>query len=295
MVVVGVVIVVVAALVHFIVVLVVQLFVIQMLSVVVVMVFAGVGVVQVVRFVVQIDIILIVVIVFVIVIVVVVLLVGHVVRVVVALGRLATGEVVVVGALVGLSAVSTATSRAAIGAEAAVGGLFALASVRVTATRVDLDDSPVVASLERGRVGMECLQVFQVFFRVLGRATAVLAHVQLGTSLLVLERELDLVHFVQVRLETAALRELAVAFGALERSHARVCSRVPFEIEGVVEALLTERAQVTFDVAMVLHVTVHETLELERFGADLALESVLGVIDYLDGCFLRGKSEKKND
>jgi len=88
-------------------------------------------------------------------------------------------------------------------------------------------------------------------------------------------------HLVQVRLQRAALRELAVALGAVEGTHAGVCARVALEVKGVVEALVAEGAKVALDVAVVLHVAVHEPLQLERFKTDLALVFVLRVVDYL--------------
>lgn len=129
---------------------------------------------------------------------------------------------------------------------------------------------------------MKLLQVLEMLLGHFGRAAAVLAHVEFGASLLVAERELDLMHLVEMRLETAPLRELAVALVTLERTHARVCARVAFEVERVVEALLTERAQVALDVAVVLHVTVHQSLQLERLLTYLALVFVLRVVDYFD-------------
>ena len=67
---------------------------------------------------------------------------------------------------------------------------------------------------------MELLQVLEMLLGILGGAAAVLAHAELGASLHVAEGQLDLVHFVEVRLEAAALRELAVALGAVEGSDA---------------------------------------------------------------------------
>lgn len=147
----------------------------------------------------------------------------------------------------------------------------------------DLDDASIVAALESRRVGMKLLQMLEMLLGHLGRAATVLAHVQFGATLLVPKRQLDLMHLVQVRLETATLGELAIALLALEWSHARVGARVTFEIERVVEALVTERAQVAFDVAVVLHVTIHETLQLERLVANLTFVFILRIIDDLNG------------
>jgi hypothetical protein len=143
-------------------------------------------------------------------------------------------------------------------------------------------DSSVVAALERGRVGMKLLQMFQMLFGHLGCAATVFAHVQLGATLFVLERQLDLMHLVQMRLETAALRELAIALEALKRPHARVCARVSLEVESVIEALLTKRAQIALDVAVIFHVTIHQTLQLKRLLTNLTLVLILRIIDDLN-------------
>ena len=63
-----------------------------------------------------------------------------------------------------------------------------------------------------------------------------------------------------------------------KKLRARVSARVAFQIERVIEALVTECAQVAFDVAVVLHVTVHESLQFECLRADLALELVLWIV-----------------
>lgn len=47
-------------------------------------------------------------------------------------------------------------------------------------------------------------------------------------------------------------------------------SRVSLQVEGVVEALATERTKVPFDLAMVLHVAVQQPLQRKLLLADLA-------------------------
>jgi hypothetical protein len=130
---------------------------------------------------------------------------------------------------------------------------------------------------------MKLLQVVEVLFGHFGRAATILTHVQLGAALLVLERQFDLMYLVQMRLKTATLCELAIALETLKRTHAGVSARVTFQIERVVEALLTKCAQVAFDVAMVLHVAVHKPLQLKRFRAYLALVFVLRIVENLHG------------
>lgn len=129
---------------------------------------------------------------------------------------------------------------------------------------------------------MKLLQVFQMLFGLFGRVAAVLAHIQLGSSLFVLEAQLHLMYLVQMRLETAALSELALAFETLERTHPGVSACVTLEIERVIEALLTECAQVALYIAMVFHVTIHQSLQFERLLAYLAFKLVLRVVGYLD-------------
>jgi len=53
-----------------------------------------------------------------------------------------------------------------------------------------------------------------------------------------------------------------------------------FKIEGVIKALATKRAQITFDVTVGLKMAVQETLEVERFLADPADKPVR----FLLGC-----------
>lgn len=47
-------------------------------------------------------------------------------------------------------------------------------------------------------------------------------------------------------------------------------SRVPLQVERVIEALSAESAQVPFDVRVALHVPVQQTLQVKGLGADAA-------------------------
>lgn len=67
---------------------------------------------------------------------------------------------------------------------------------------------------------------------------------------------LNTVYLETVALERASLREALLAQIALVGTYARVRSRVPLEVEGVIEALAAERAEVSLDVAVALHVSV---------------------------------------
>lgn len=75
-----------------------------------------------------------------------------------------------------------------------------------------------------------------------------------------------------MRLQRAALREGFLAQIALVGPNAGVRSRVPLQVEGVVESFAAERAQVPLHVRVAFHVTVQQALESEMLGADAADE-----------------------
>lgn len=60
--------------------------------------------------------------------------------------------------------------------------------------------------------------------------------------------------------------------------------RVPLQVEGVVEALPAEGAQVPLDVRVALHVSVEEALQGEGLVADATAEVGLAVFGG-DGCY----------
>lgn len=76
-------------------------------------------------------------------------------------------------------------------------------------------------------------------------------------------------------LQGAPLREALLAKVALVRPHPRVRPRVPLEVERVVEALPAEGAEVTLHVAVTLHVTVEQPLQVEVLAAHAAGEAVV--------------------
>lgn len=122
----------------------------------------------------------------------------------------------------------------------------------------------LVVELEQGRtVRVVLLEVQVVDFWLVARVTALLADVHFGPALLVSVLVLDAVDFQRVRLQGATLGEGLVAQDALVRAHPGVRPGVPLEIEGVVEALAAEGAQVALDVAVALHVSIQEPLETE--------------------------------
>lgn len=67
---------------------------------------------------------------------------------------------------------------------------------------------------------------------------------------------LHAVHFLAMRLQGTALREALLAEITLVGPYARVGARVPLEVEGIVEALAAEGAQVALDVRVALHVPI---------------------------------------
>lgn len=94
----------------------------------------------------------------------------------------------------------------------------------------------------------------------------------LGATLLVGILVLDAVHFEAVRLQRAALRERLLTEIAFVGADAGVGSRVSLQVEGVVEALAAERAEISLHVRVAFHVSVQQALESEVLRADPADE-----------------------
>lgn len=53
---------------------------------------------------------------------------------------------------------------------------------------------------------------------------------------------------------------------------------MPLQVEGVIEALAAERAQIPLDVRVALHVPIEQTLQREGLHADTANELVVGIL-----------------
>lgn len=85
---------------------------------------------------------------------------------------------------------------------------------------------------------------------------------------------LNAVNLLTVTLKGAPLRETLLAEETLVRPHSCVRSRVPFQIERVVEAFAAERAEVTLHVAVTFHVTIEKPLQAEVFAAYAAGETI---------------------
>ncbi|RUS81759.1 hypothetical protein EGW08_010451, partial [Elysia chlorotica] len=124
-------------------------------------------------------------------------------------------------------------------------------------------------------VWMLRLDVQEMGSRVLCCVAAVLTHVQLGASLFWSEGYGLDVHLAGMGLQGASLCESLAAVlafvGPDTYPHTCVSSCVPLEIEGVVEALATDPAQVPLVGAVVFQVSVQKTLEIKRPVAYMAL------------------------
>lgn len=95
---------------------------------------------------------------------------------------------------------------------------------------------------------------------------------------------LHTVHLLAMRLEGAALREALLAQIALVGPHPGVGARVALQIEGVVEPLAAEGAQIPLDVRVALHVPIEQTLQRECLHADAANELVVGILGATVAC-----------
>lgn len=92
----------------------------------------------------------------------------------------------------------------------------------------------------------------------------------LGATLFVGILVLDAVHFQAVRLQRTALRERLLTEIAFVGADPGVGSRVPLQVEGVVEALPAESAEITLHVRVAFHVSVQQALQSEVLRADPA-------------------------
>lgn len=102
-------------------------------------------------------------------------------------------------------------------------------------------------------------------FGFTSRVTTLLTNIHLSASLLVRILMLHAVHLETVRLQRATLREALLTQITLVRTHAGVRARVTLQVEGVVETLAAEGAQIPFDLRVTLHVPIQEALQRESF------------------------------
>lgn len=92
---------------------------------------------------------------------------------------------------------------------------------------------------------------------------------------------LNTMNLLTVTFQGASLRKTLLAKETLVRSHSRMCSRMPLEVESVVEALSTECAKITFYIAVALHVTIKKPLKAKVFAAYTASETI-GIVILLN-------------
>lgn len=110
-------------------------------------------------------------------------------------------------------------------------------------------EMPLVVELEQRRtVRMELFQVNVVHLRFVRCVTTLFTNVYLRSSFFVLVLMGDTVHLETMRLERTPLRKGFFAQSAFVRSDTCMRSGVSFQIEGVVESLAAERAQVALDI-----------------------------------------------
>ena len=83
--------------------------------------------------------------------------------------------------------------------------------------------------------------------------------------------------FEAVAFERTPLCETLLAKVAFIGSDSCVRPRMPLKVEGVVEAFAAESAEVSFHVAVALHVAVQQSLEAKVLAADAAGKPV-GVV-----------------
>lgn len=96
---------------------------------------------------------------------------------------------------------------------------------------------------------------------------------------------LNTMDLLAVTFQGAPLRETLFAKETLVRSYSRMRSRMPLEVESIVEALSTKCAKITLHVAVTLHVTIKKPLETKVFAAHTASEAT-GIV------ILSGKKSK---
>lgn len=86
--------------------------------------------------------------------------------------------------------------------------------------------------------------------------TTLFTDIHLCAALFISILVLHSMNFQTVRFQRTALCEGLLTKIALVRPNTSVCSCVSLKIEGIVETLPTESAEVAFDITVTLHVTV---------------------------------------
>lgn len=116
---------------------------------------------------------------------------------------------------------------------------------------LEFELSLIVESTDQRRVGMEGFDMFVVIARIRRCLSAIFADVQFISTTFITVAMRQSVHFSLMRFQTAALSKCLLAFVAFKRTNACMCSGVPLEIEGVVEAFSAERAEIPFQLTVI--------------------------------------------
>lgn len=113
------------------------------------------------------------------------------------------------------------------------------------------------------------LEVKVVDLRLICSVAALFTDVHLCATFLVSILMLHTMYFQTMGLQRTALSKRFFTQVAFVGPDARVRSRVPLQIEGVIEALAAEGAEVPLHVAVTLHVAVEQPLQREALGAEV--------------------------
>lgn len=103
------------------------------------------------------------------------------------------------------------------------------------------------------------------------RVAAILTHIELVPTLLVGILLLYPMDLLQVGLQGTSLGEGFVTHLAFVGANACVCAYMPLQVEGVVEALAAEGAQVPLYLVVALKVTVEHALQTETLAAQVTV------------------------
>jgi hypothetical protein len=110
---------------------------------------------------------------------------------------------------------------------------------------------------------MEHFNVFVVISWITRCLSTIFTDIEFRSTDFVSEALLMSVNFALVRLETATLSECFVTLIAFERTNTRMRARVSFQIECIVESFATERAEISFELTMILQMSIEKTLQFE--------------------------------
>lgn len=115
---------------------------------------------------------------------------------------------------------------------------------------------------------MEHFDMFVMIGWIIRCLSTIFADVEFVSTDLVSEALLMSVNFALMRFETATLSECFVALVAFERTNTRVRACVSLQIECIVESFAAERAEIPFELTMILQMAIEKTLQFERLPAE---------------------------